>query len=118
MINAGVSMIDQYGQEHGQDLLDYFEKCMKSSAAALGLASEAVNDLVKQGLVIMLGALACHFGKEDENVDLILEQLINALNTPSEIVQRSVSERLPPLIKMLSSAKSETINFKMSGYDP
>lgn len=107
MINAGVAMIDQYGQEHGQDLLDYFEKCMKSSAAALGLASEAVNDLVKQGLVIMLGALACHFGKEDENVDLILEQLINALNTPSEIVQRSVSERLPPLIKMLSSKKDE-----------
>ena len=107
MLNAGIAIVDTFGDKYNVELLDIFEKLMNSSAAELSLSSEGEYDMIKQGLVILLGALACHFDSSNDNVKLILEQLIGALDTPSEIVQRSVSERLPPLIKILSSNKEE-----------
>ncbi|UPQ98417.1 ARM repeat domain-containing protein [Chloropicon primus] len=107
VLNAGIAVVNNFGDDHSVELLDIFESRMNSSAAKLGLHSEEAYDMIKQGLVILLGALACHFDSSNENVKLILEQLIGALDTPSEIVQRSVSERLPPLIKILSKDKEE-----------
>lgn len=106
-LNAGIAVVNHFGNKHSVELLDTFDSKMNSSAAKLGLHSEEAYDMIKQGLVILLGALACHFDSSNSNVKLILEQLIGALDTPSEIVQRSVSERLPPLIKILSKDKEE-----------
>ena len=105
MLNAGIAIVNNFGNDYSVELLDIFDSRMNSSAAELGLHSEEMYDMIKQGLVILLGALACHFDSGNDNVKLILEQLIGALDTPSEIVQRSVSERLPPLIKILANDK-------------
>jgi HEAT repeat protein len=107
MLNCGIAIVDHFGDNHSEELLDIFDRRMNSSASELALASDMEYDMIKQGLVVLLGALACHFDPSNSNVKLILDQLLGALDTPSEIVQRSVSERLPPLIKVLAKEKEE-----------
>jgi hypothetical protein len=48
--------------------------------------------------VIFTGALAKHLSKDDPKVHSVVEKLLDVLNTPSEAVQRAVSDCLSPLM--------------------
>ena len=50
--------------------------------------------------MVFLGALACHLDAADPKIRQILARLVSVLSTPSEAVQRSVSDCLPPLMKL------------------
>jgi HEAT repeat protein len=50
---------------------------------------------------VCIGASAQHMDPSNPKVVSIIQTLLDVLMTPSELVQRSVSDRLPPLIKSL-----------------
>ncbi|KAL3681502.1 hypothetical protein R1sor_024458 [Riccia sorocarpa] len=93
MVEAGVAIIDKQGKDNVGLLLPIFENYLDKKSA-----DEERYDLVREGVVIFLGALAKHLSKDDPKVSLILERLLEVLNTPSESVQRAVSSCLPPLM--------------------
>ncbi|CAI5531411.1 unnamed protein product [Closterium sp. Naga37s-1] len=124
------------GKENVGLLLPIFENYLDRKAD-----NEHSYDLVREGVVVFLGALAKHLAphnhqchiqlnspsaetdiydlptlqedpkvalilarllEEDPKVALILARLLEVLNTPSEAVQRAVSDCLPPLMPAIS----------------
>jgi hypothetical protein len=50
----------------------------------------------------LFGRLARHLDSEDERIPQVVDRLIGALNTPSEVVQSAVADCLPPLVAGMS----------------
>ncbi|KAK4775828.1 hypothetical protein SAY87_023789 [Trapa incisa] len=94
MINAGIMVIDKHGKENVSLLFPIFENYLNKKAS-----DEEKYDLVREGVVIFTGALAKHLGKDDPKVGTVVEKLLDVLNTPSEAVQRAVSDCLSPLMQ-------------------
>ncbi|CAI5465590.1 unnamed protein product [Closterium sp. Yama58-4] len=97
MVEAGLAIINRHGKENVGLLLPIFENYLDRKAD-----NEHSYDLVREGVVVFLGALAKHLAPEDPKVTLILARLLEVLNTPSEAVQRAVSDCLPPLMPAIS----------------
>ncbi|CAI5517990.1 unnamed protein product, partial [Closterium sp. Naga37s-1] len=97
MVEAGSAIINRHGKENVGLLLPIFENYLERKAD-----NEHSYDLVREGVVVFLGALAKHLAPEDPKVALILARLLEVLNTPSEAVQRAVSDCLPPLMPAIS----------------
>ncbi|RLN18249.1 translational activator GCN1 [Panicum miliaceum] len=93
MINAGILIIDRHGKENVPLLFPIFESYLNKRAS-----DEETYDLVREGVVIFTGALAKHLSKDDPKVHSVIEKLLDVLNTPSEAVQRAVSDCLSPLM--------------------
>nr|CAD1820930.1 unnamed protein product [Ananas comosus var. bracteatus] len=93
MINAGITIIDKNGKENVQLLFPIFESYLNKKAS-----DEEKYDLVREGVVIFTGALAKHLAKDDPKVHNVVDKLLDVLNTPSEAVQRAVSDCLSPLM--------------------
>ncbi|KAG0555734.1 hypothetical protein KC19_11G000200 [Ceratodon purpureus] len=93
MVEAGVAIIDKQGSENVGLLLPILENYLDKKAA-----DEERYDLVREGVVIFMGALAKHLSLDASKGSIILERLLEVLNTPSEAVQRAVSDCLPPLM--------------------
>ncbi|KAL6843469.1 hypothetical protein ACP4OV_026531 [Aristida adscensionis] len=93
MINAGILIIDKHGKENVPLLFPIFESYLNKKAS-----DEEKYDLVREGVVIFTGALAKHLSKDDPKVQSVIEKLLDVLNTPSEAVQRAVSDCLSPLM--------------------
>ncbi|RLN40709.1 translational activator GCN1 [Panicum miliaceum] len=93
MINAGILIIDRHGKENVPLLFPIFESYLNKRAS-----DEETYDLVREGVVIFTGALAKHLSKDDPKVQSVIEKLLDVLNTPSEAVQRAVSDCLSPLM--------------------
>ncbi|KAF0910338.1 hypothetical protein E2562_001518, partial [Oryza meyeriana var. granulata] len=93
MINAGILIIDKHGKENVPLLFPIFESYLNKKAS-----DEEKYDLVREGVVIFTGALAKHLSKDDPKVHSVVEKLLDVLNTPSEAVQRAVSDCLSPLM--------------------
>ncbi|KAJ8770180.1 hypothetical protein K2173_011515 [Erythroxylum novogranatense] len=94
MINAGIIIIDKHGRENVSLLFPIFENYLNKKAM-----DEEKYDLVREGVVIFTGALAKHLEKDDPKVHIVVEKLLDVLNTPSEAVQRAVSTCLSPLMQ-------------------
>lgn len=107
-VETGRTMIDAHGAEHTQQLLAVYEAYFDRGGSR-GTLTEEAEDQVRQGVVVFLGALAVHLDKEDEKVRAILTRLLEVLSTPSEAVQRSVADCLPPLMKMLSVEEQKAL---------
>ncbi|CAN6287018.1 unnamed protein product [Urochloa humidicola] len=93
MINAGILIIDRHGKENVPLLFPIFDSYLNKKAS-----DEETYDLVREGVVIFTGALAKHLSKDDPKVHSVIEKLLDVLNTPSEAVQRAVSDCLSPLM--------------------
>ncbi|CAA7390601.1 unnamed protein product [Spirodela intermedia] len=93
MINAGIVIIDRHGKENVSLLFPIFENYLNKKAS-----NEEKYDLIREGVVIFTGALAKHLAKDDAKVHDVVEKLLDVLNTPSEAVQRAVSDCLSPLM--------------------
>ncbi|XP_062212235.1 protein ILITYHIA-like [Phragmites australis] len=93
MINSGILIIDKHGKENVPLLFPIFESYLNKKAS-----DEEKYDLVREGVVIFTGALAKHLSKDDPKVHSVIEKLLAVLNTPSEAVQRAVSDCLSPLM--------------------
>ncbi|KAI9185460.1 hypothetical protein LWI28_007508 [Acer negundo] len=96
MLNAGIMIIDKHGKDNVSLLFPIFENYLNKKAS-----DEEKYDLVREGVVIFLGALAKHLAKDDPKVHTVVEKLLDVLNTPSEAVQRAVSTCLSPLMQSM-----------------
>ncbi|CAM8897213.1 unnamed protein product [Rhodiola kirilowii] len=94
MINAGILIIDKHGRDNVSLLFPIFENYLNKKSP-----DEERYDLVREGVVIFTGALAKHLDKNDPKVFTVVEKLLDVLNTPSEAVQRAVSDCLSPLVQ-------------------
>ncbi|CAN6460506.1 unnamed protein product [Victoria cruziana] len=93
MIDAGIVIVDKHGKDNVSLLFPIFENYLNKKAS-----DEEKYDLVREGVVIFTGGLAKHLDKDDPKVQAVIEKLLDVLSTPSESVQRAVSNCLPPLM--------------------
>ncbi|EFN56582.1 hypothetical protein CHLNCDRAFT_144295 [Chlorella variabilis] len=122
MIAAGVAVVNAHGGQNAEALLPLFESYLDKKAALSGL-SESQYDNVRGGAVVFLGTLARHLDPQNPKasarwgaqrrgasragwwralcvrVRSIVGTLLEVLTTPSESVQRGVSDCLPPLMQ-------------------
>ena len=103
-VSAGCAIIDAHGQAHLATLQPMLENYL-SQQVQEDSELEAQRDHVRAGVVVLLGALAKHLPKDDPQVRRIITRLEEVLSVPSEAVQRSVSDCLPPLMAALDEAE-------------
>jgi hypothetical protein len=72
-------------------------------------ASNEVGDRVTEAVIVLLGRLARHLDSSDSRVGDVIERLLAALKTPSEIVQFAVSDCLPPLVRANTTRGAKVI---------
>ncbi|UMM21336.1 hypothetical protein L5515_003059 [Caenorhabditis briggsae] len=95
--NAAVETIRRHGAACMNVLLPSLEKMSDETPAT--------DDNRRQGLVVLLGTLAQYIDST-EKVKSIVARLVEALSTPSQTVQESVSRCLAPLVpKIRQDAK-------------
>jgi HEAT repeat protein len=112
MMAAGVAVIGGAGSEQAESILPIMEKYLENPKDR-GL-SEEQYDHVRLGAVVCIGATAQHMDPSNPKVLSIVNTLLEVLMTPSEVVQRSVSDRLPPLIKSLMAINKPFIEETVS----
>ncbi|GAA5862432.1 hypothetical protein JCM1840_004179 [Sporobolomyces johnsonii] len=96
MLEAAQTVIDLHGKENLQDLIALFEEYLGRPSTG-----DEVQDHITEALVILFGRLARHLDPSDPRVKTVIGRLVDALKTPSEVVQAAVCDCLPPLIKVI-----------------
>ncbi|GAA5985182.1 hypothetical protein JCM5350_004261 [Sporobolomyces pararoseus] len=96
MLEAAMTVIDLHGKENLQDLIVLFEDFLGRPSTG-----DQVQDYITEALVILFGSLARHLDPKDPRVKTVIGRLVEALKTPSEVVQAAVCDCLPPLIKVI-----------------
>ncbi|KAJ3394121.1 translational activator of GCN4 [Entophlyctis sp. JEL0112] len=99
MLEAGVAAVNtETGKSLVNPLLKTFSDYLSSPAGA-----SKTHDLIRESVVVLLGTVARHLDASDPKIPDVVNQLVETLKTPSEVVQVAVAECLPPLIKVMSS---------------
>ncbi|BGP36319.1 translational activator of GCN4 [Rhodotorula kratochvilovae] len=98
MLEAAQTAIDLHGKETLQDLIATFEEYLARPSTG-----DEAQDHITEALVILFGRLARHLDPADPRVKTVIGRLVDALKTPSEVVQAAVCDCLPPLIKVIKN---------------
>jgi hypothetical protein len=93
-LEAGINAIDVLPRKPLTNLIQLFEEHLSAPSPATTTA-----DYMKEGLVVLLGAAARHLDAADERIPIVINRLTEALKTPSEQVQITISQCLSPLVK-------------------
>ncbi|KAM0756603.1 ARM repeat-containing protein [Meredithblackwellia eburnea MCA 4105] len=93
MLDAAVAVIDHHGKENLQSLIAIFETYLAKPSG------DEIQDFITESLVILFGRLARHLEPTDPRVAKVIARLVEALKTPSEVVQIAVCDCLPALVK-------------------
>jgi len=88
MLAAATAVIDARGADVRAELLALLEKSVESD-----------DDTVTEASVVLLGRAAQHLAPSDPHVRRVVDRLLEALRTPSEMVQEAVASCLPPLVR-------------------
>ncbi|KAI8072432.1 armadillo-type protein [Gongronella butleri] len=110
MLEAGLAMVNTYGKEHPQ-LLHVFESYLDKTPTDL---DRDTLDYIRQSVVILYGASASYLAIGDPKIRAAVDKLIETLDTPSEVVQSSVADCLPPLIKMIKEEVPSIVDSLMN----
>lgn len=73
------------------------------------VTNDAEGDVLRNGLICLLGTLAQHLEVGSHKLLSIFDQLLEALLIPSRQVQESVAACLPPLVPMLEEKATQTL---------
>lgn len=92
MLEAGCQLIDHHHANNITFFLDVFETYLDSAH------DDHRNDLVRKSVIILMGTLAKHIDGDNPKLKPILGRLVEALSTPSQIVQEAVANCLQYLI--------------------
>ncbi|KAL6771130.1 hypothetical protein ACKKBF_B34035 [Auxenochlorella protothecoides x Auxenochlorella symbiontica] len=103
VVLAGVALVNAHGKHAAATMLPLFEETLARKSPGL---SEEQSDYMRQGVVVLLGTLARHLPAENPKIRDIVGTLLQVLNTPSEAVQRRVSDCLPPLMQVLQQDRT------------
>lgn len=99
LVNAGMEIVNQQGAEFQSILFPIFEKFLARPDSGTRL-----QDRVRESVIIFMGVLAKHVVGDEARVSIILARLVDALKTPSELVQQAVSKCLAQLIPAVKSS--------------
>ncbi|KAG1685616.1 hypothetical protein DVH05_007823 [Phytophthora capsici] len=89
----------------GTHLAAQEEEMLQQSKQAL-----SIYDHQREGVVVCLGSLAKHMAPTDPKVSAIVDSLIEALDIPSESVQRSVAMCLSPLMGAVKNRSTNILD--------
>lgn len=92
-----------------QTLIATFEEYL-----ARPTTGDPVQDHIVEALVILFGRLARHLDPTDPRVKTVITRLVDALKTPSEVVQAAVCDCLPPLIKIIKDDVPDLVDQLMN----
>ncbi|OTF74341.1 GCN1-like protein [Euroglyphus maynei] len=92
MLDAGRRCINVHGKENISYLLRSFETFLDSAP------DDHETDIVRESVIILMGTLARHIESDNPKLKPILSKLVEALSTPSKIVQEAVANCLQYLI--------------------
>ena len=104
MIDSATAVIANHGKAKIEELMAAFEGTIASSAK-----DEGESDQVSEAVIILYGAVARHLPAGDKRIGKVLDQLLDALATPSESVQFAVANCLPALIRNMPEKTSDCI---------
>ncbi|KAG9080780.1 translational activator of GCN4, partial [Ceratobasidium sp. 370] len=96
MLDAGTAVLDLHGGKKLQELIGMFEKYLSSPST--GTES---SDNIREAIVVLFGRLARHLDASDPRIAQVVDRLVEALKTPSEVVQVAVADCLPALVKLM-----------------
>jgi hypothetical protein len=96
LLEAGMLVIQLHGRNHIAGLISAFETYLGAQPSGTD-----AGDHIRQAVVILLGAVAQHLQKSDQRIKDVVSRLIEALKTPSEVVQESVADCLTPLAPLI-----------------
>ncbi|GAA5925263.1 hypothetical protein JCM3775_006409 [Rhodotorula graminis] len=96
MLEAAQAVIDLHGKATLQDLIATFEAYLARPSTG-----DETQDHITEALVVLFGRLARHLDPADPRVAKVIGRLVDALKTPSEVVQAAVCDCLPPLIRVI-----------------
>lgn len=101
MLNAAIALVEIHGAKEITGLMAMFEGHLTAPSTS------QTSDYVKEAVVILFGRLAGHLDASDERVPKVVDRLIEALNTPSELVQSAVADCLPALVSGMGEEEVE-----------
>ncbi|KAH7334649.1 translational activator GCN1 [Rhizoctonia solani] len=96
ILDAGNAVIDFHGDKKLQELIEMFEKHLSSPSAGT-----ETSDNIREAVVVLFGRHAGHLEASDPRVPQVVDRLVEALKTPSEVVQVAVADCLPALVKLM-----------------
>ena len=105
MLDAGGAVIDMQGQLRLPQLIGMFEEYLTKPTPPT-----ETTDRIKEAVVILFGRAARHLQSSDPRVKAVVDRLVEALKTPSELVQSAVSDCLPPLVVLIPSETSRLVD--------
>ncbi|PWN35796.1 ARM repeat-containing protein [Meira miltonrushii] len=92
MLDAATAVTDQHGSARLSELIAMFENFLQHP-------QPNTNDDITEAVIILFGRLAKHLTVKDPRVSQVIERLVEALKTPSELVQVAVADCLVPLAR-------------------
>ncbi|PAV83070.1 hypothetical protein WR25_02598 [Diploscapter pachys] len=108
MTEAAVETIKRHGTAILYNILPFLESLQEKTS------SDAKDDNMRQGLVVLLGTLARYIPNQ-EKIESIVFRLVGTLSTPSQPVQESVCQCLAPLAKLLNEKTAKEIIVNLMG---
>ena len=96
MLTAATSIVDEHGGEELGRLMKMFESYLGRPSS-----NSETGDYIQEAVVILFGRLARHLDSQDPRIPQVVDRLVEALNTPSELVQSAVADCLPPLVQSM-----------------
>lgn len=87
-LRAATAIVDAHGAEVLTPLI-----------AELEASLDSADDAVTEAAVVLLGRAANHLDEGDAHVRRVVDRLLDALHTPSELVQEAVGACLAPLVR-------------------
>ncbi|KAL7422316.1 translational activator of GCN4 [Cryptotrichosporon argae] len=97
MLNAAIALVDLHGGKEVTSLMNMLEEYLGKATP-----SSETSDYIKEAVVILFGRLAGHLDPSDARIPKVVDRLVEALNTPSELVQSAVADCLPALVSGMS----------------
>ncbi|KAJ1305968.1 hypothetical protein OPQ81_010683 [Rhizoctonia solani] len=105
MLDAGIAVLDLQGDKKLQELIEMFEKHLSSPSTGT-----VTSDNIREAVVILFGRHAGHLEASDPRVPQVVDRLVEALKTPSEVVQIAVADCLPGLVKLMKPRLSKLVD--------
>lgn len=93
MLEAAIVLINEHGSKRTQFIMSALQNFLNKPAKT------AEDDNLRKNVIVLLGTMGKHLDPSDAQLKTILAQLIQALNTPSQVVQEAVANCFPPLVE-------------------
>lgn len=92
---AAIAIIDAHGAGSVETLIPVFETALSAKRG-----TDKSDETIRENVVVLYGTLARHLSSDDPRLSTIVDRLVKTLETPSERVQKAISEVLSPLVHL------------------